>query len=275
MPTLLWELAGVEARNQGYLGLHVLTKIFIPFFLSINILLVKDPLSAVMLVVLSFILLMYTRVPLSLLKNYIVLIISVTSFIALSFMVFTKMPGQVYLDIPLFSIEAEKGTLEWRITITDTAISYTILFVARIVSMILSATLFLATVSDRDIVWGLRSLKLPFGIAIAASLFFRGIHLFVNDFFTIRDAMMSKGVDFEKTPLTKKMSLYASMLIPLISLMITRSYEVSLALESKGISPTTRSKTLYHSYNFTNRDLAFILVGLLSTLLFAGWNIWM
>lgn len=274
MPTLLWELAGVEAKNQDYLGLHVLTKMFIPFFLSIDILLVKDPVSAVVLAALSLALLIYAGVPVSLLRGYLLLIISVTSFIALSFMVFTRMPGRVYLDVPLFSIAAEKGTLEWRITVTDTAISYTVLFVARIVSMILSATLFLATVSDRDIVWGLRGLRLPFGVAIAASLFFRGIHLFVSDFFTVRDAMMSKGVDFENTPLIKRMLLYASMLIPLISLMITRSYEVSLALESRGISPTSRSRTLYHSYSFTRRDLGLVLAGLLTTILFAGWGAW-
>gem|GEM_PF-5399811 len=38
MPTVLKELVGIEAVSKWYMSLHVVTKIFIPFSISLSIL---------------------------------------------------------------------------------------------------------------------------------------------------------------------------------------------------------------------------------------------
>jgi energy-coupling factor transport system permease protein len=61
--------------------------------------------------------------------------------------------------------------------------------------------------------------------------------------------------------------LYVNALIPLVSLMINRSYEVSLALESKGISPWTKSKR-HRKLTFKRVDLAVFVLGFAQLLIF-------
>ncbi len=271
MPTILRELTGIEAASTRYMGLHVATKILIPLFLSISILFTKDPLAAISLIVISALTCKLAGIPLSAMKKYVVVIGSMTSFIALSFVLFAHLPGRVFYEATLLRIEAEKGVFEWKILVTDTALSYAATFIARIFAMVLTAILLLGTVTDRDFVWGLRSVGLPFGACVAASLFFRGIQLFVSDFMTIREAMSARGVDFERTSLARRFLLYANALIPLLSLMITRSYEMSLALEARGIAPSTRAKAVYHRFAFRRRDLGITLTYLAVMMAFILW----
>ncbi len=84
--------------------------------------------------------------------------------------------------------------------------------------------------------------------------------------------MSARGVDFERTPLVKRFTLYANALIPLLSLMITRSYEVSMALESRGIAPGSRSASGYHLYRMRRSDYAAVAAGIALTLAFAAWG---
>lgn len=267
MPTILGELTGFEAKNNVYMSLHPVIKILVPLFFSLDVLLIKNIYSALILVFLVFATLLFAGVPLRILKGFLILITSISIFIVLSFILFTNVPGNKLFEYTLLQVNAEKGTLVWRISLTDSALIKAGIFIFRILAMIFTATLFVATVSDRDIVWGLRDLHLPLGFSVAVSLFFRGISLFLEDFKVIREAMMSRGVDFEKTSLSKKFMLYVNALIPLVSLMINRSYEVSLALESKGISPWTKSKR-HRKLAFRRADLAVFVLGFAQLLIF-------
>ena len=272
MPTILGELAGVEARSKKYMELHVLAKISLPLFISLSLPFAKEPLQAFTLVIASAAACAAAGVPLSALKKYLAVIVSMSAFIVLAFSLFTYIPGRVLFEATLWRMQAEKGVFEWKIAVTDTGLRYSAAFILRIFAMILSATLLLASVTDRDLVWGLLSLRMPFGVCVAVSLFFRGIFLFVSDFHTIREAMIARGVDFERTSLAKRFMLYANALIPLLSLMITRSYEVSLSLESRGITPGSRSASGYRLYRMGLSDYAVVAAGVGLMLTFAAWG---
>ena len=263
MPTVLKELVGIEAVSKWYMSLHVVTKIFIPFSISLSILFTKDPISVIPLILIAVAYCRISGISLLLLKRYILVIGSMTSFVALTFILFSRKPGNVIFDITLLNIKAEKGIFEWRIFVTDVALSYICLFTLRIFVMIFSAILLLGTLTDRDLVWGLRSIGLPLGFAIAASLFFRGVQFFISDFYTVREAMMARGVDFSRISLIKKFFLYINALIPLLSLMITRSYEVSMALEARGIAPGTKSRSIYHRPKMRRADYALLALNTL------------
>jgi energy-coupling factor transport system permease protein len=272
MPTILGELAGVEARSKRYMELHVLAKIALPLSISLSLPLAREPLQALALVAVSAAACAAAGVPLSVLRKYLLVIVSMSAFIVLAFSLFTYIPGRVLYEVTLWRVQAEKGVFEWKIAVTDAGLRYSTAFILRIFAMILSATLLLASVTDRDLVWGLLSLKTPFGVCVATSLFFRGVHLFVSDFHTVREAMMARGVDFERTSLAKRFTLYANALIPLLSLMITRSYEVSLALESRGITPGSRSASGYHVYRMRRSDYLIVLAGVGLMTAFAAWG---
>ncbi|MEM1508405.1 MAG: energy-coupling factor transporter transmembrane component T [Thermofilaceae archaeon] len=271
MPTILGELAGVESKSFWYMNLHVISKFSLPFSISVAILFVKDPLSALSIVLIAAASCFAAGISLSTLNRYIAVIVSMSAFIVLTFSLFTYIPGRPLYEAVLWSVHAEKGVFEWKIRITDSGLMYATVFVLRIFAMVLSATLLLATLTDRDLVWGLRSLKLPLGACVAASLFFRGIQMFVSDFYTVREAMMARGIEFAKTPLAKRFLLYVNALIPLLSLMITRSFEVSLALESRGIAPSSRASSTYHEYFLKHKDYLVIVVSVLLSIVYAVW----
>ncbi|ABL78503.1 energy-coupling factor transporter transmembrane component T family protein [Thermofilum pendens] len=270
MPTILGELTGFEAESKLYMGLSPLVKIVVPLSFSLDVLLVKDVPSAAALTLAVFLVVLAVKVPLRVVKGFLVLIASLSAFIVLSLTLFTSLPGRVLFEYTLLSVKAEKGVLAWRIVVTDEALSRSFFFVLRILAMILTATLFVATVSDRDVVRALRGLRLPLGVAVAASLFFRGISMFLDDFRVIREAMMARGVDFEKTSLYRRFFLYVNALIPLISLMVSRSYEVSLALESKGLSPLSGPRGGY-AFALTRADRLVLGLAALQFALLAAW----
>ncbi|MCC6059651.1 MAG: energy-coupling factor transporter transmembrane protein EcfT [Thermofilum sp.] len=271
MPTLLEEFVGVRVGGSPYLRLHSVTRIIVPFLLSLNVLFAKDLLSVAALCTLSFAVLLLSGVPLRVVRGYLALIASVTIFIALAFMLFTKVPGRVLWELQLLRVQAERGVWEWSIVVTDASLLRTLYFSLRILSMIFIATLFIATVGDRDMLWGLRRLGLPAGITVGASLFFRGIGFFLSDFAVVKEAMEARGVDFERTNLAKRFMLYVNALIPLLSLLVTRSFEISTALETRGISPGTRLSGSYHSTPLSRGDYLVLAAMCLVTLAFAGW----
>ncbi|QOJ79228.1 energy-coupling factor transporter transmembrane protein EcfT [Infirmifilum lucidum] len=275
MPTILEELAGAPVRPTVYSKVNGTVRILVPLFLSLGVLFVKDIPSTLLLILVSLFFVAVAGVPLRFLKSYLLLVISLSAFIVLSFVLFTQVPGNVLFSATLLSLKAERGLWEWKLVVTDAALTKAGFFIARILAMILVATIFVATVSDRDIVWGLRRLGLPAGLAVSASLFFRGLSFFVSDFFTVREAMMARGVDFEKTGLAKRFLLYANALIPLLSLMVTRSLEISLALESRGIAPSTRFSAKYHRDRLTLLDVFFLAVAVATTVLLAWWSLWL
>ncbi len=261
--TFFRDFIGLEVRQTGYQKLHVFSKILFPLSLSFSILFIKDIFSALILILISLLLCKIAGIPLGFVKKYLLIIISLTSFIALSFMLFTSMPGNItFFEYTLIKIEAEKGIVEWKITISDASLNATTVFISRIFAMVLSAVLLLGSVSDRELIWGLRSIGVPYGACLSIALFFKGLQLFVSDFYTVRDAMIIRGVDLDKMPLTSKFKLYVNALIPLLTLLITRSYEISLALESRGISPGSRVPTRYHVLKFSLYDFLAVALSL-------------
>jgi len=267
--TFFRDFIGLEVKETKYQKLHVFSKILIPLSLSFSILFVKDVFSALILVFTSLFLCKIAGIPLGFIKKYLVIIISLTSFISLSFMLFTSMPGNVvFFEYTLVEIRAEKGVAEWKITISDASLNATMVFVSRIFAMVLSAVLLLGSVSDRELIWGLRSIGVPYGACLSIALFFKGLQLFVSDFYTVRDAMVIRGVDLDRMSLASKFKLYVNALIPLLTLLITRSYEISLALESRGISPSSKVPTRYHVPEFRLCDFAAIALSLAIAMFF-------
>lgn len=272
MPTLLEELSGVRLGASPYMSLHSVTRVSVPFLLSLSILFVRDVPSVLLVLVASALFLAAARIPLRVIRVYLLLLTSVTIFIAMAFMLFTRVPGRVIWQVEILEVQAEKGVWEWAIVVTDASLERTAFYALRIVSMILTATLFISTVSDSDILWGLRRLGLPAGFTVAAALFFRGVGFFFMDFAVVKEAMEARGVDFKRTSLARRFILYVNALIPLLSLLITRSFEISSALETRGITPSTKISRGYRLTPVRREDYLTICLVVALVVWLAWWS---
>ncbi|RLE82804.1 MAG: hypothetical protein DRJ51_00605 [Thermoprotei archaeon] len=272
--SIFHELLGIPAEWSIYRQLHPFSKIIIPLFLSISLFLVNNVLSAIFLFSYVLAIFLLTKIPLKIIKKYLLIVLSLSTFIILSIFMFTPIQeGHVLFKMTLLTLKAEKGTVSWGVLITDKALLKAFVYISRIWIMIFTAITLLGSLSDREIIWGLRSLKVPYSMALALALFFRGVGLFLKDFQIVRDSMMVRGLDVEKGSLLLKFRAYIYSLVPLIVLMIRRSQEISLALESKGISLNAKTRVLYYKMDFKKLDALFILttvVVLLVTLYFGS-----
>ena len=259
MPSsVLQNLMGISARRTALHKLHVVTRFVIAFSIGLAIVFITGPSDiylAISLLLLSIILTLLGGVPVRSLSKFLVVIVTVTVFIGFSFIFLTQIPGKTtYLEYVLMSIETAKGPFTWKILISDGTLTYLFIYCSRIIIMVFSAIFLLGTIDDREVIWGMRSVGLPYGATVVAALFFKGISLFADDFFTVRDAMAVRGVDFAKASLLKKLHLYFYSLIPIFSLMLRRSYDISLALESRGLSPTSKPPMIFHQMRFKTAD---------------------
>jgi len=263
--SVLSELIGVSIKKTRYQNLHVVTKLFAPFSISIALIYIKGIIPALLLLVISFLMNILAGIPLKTVKKYIVVLISVTIFIALSFSLFTYVPGNITLfEFTILRIKAEKGYVEWKLLVSDKSLEYIVLFSLRIITMMLVAMLLLGSVSDREIIWGLRSIRAPYALCMFIALFFRGISFFINDFLTIRDAMQVRGIEIERASLKEKFTAYVYALIPLIMLMVRRSYDMSLALEARGLKLSSKFSGKYYFMKITKLDV--LVMGMFTVL---------
>lgn len=268
--SILHEMLGIPPRDSIYLRLHPLTKISVAFLLSIALIFATNIATVILLLVAVTVFLLLAKIPLGTLQKYIVVIISISSFIILAIFLLSPSPeGNIIYKKIFVSVKAEKGTWEWGLIITDKGVEKAIIFISRILVMVLTATLLLGSLSDWEVIWGLRSLRVPYVVSLAIALFFRGIALFLKDFQVIRESMMVRGLDIEKGSLFLKFKAYIYSLTPLIVLMIRKSQEISLALETRGISLKEKTSTLYYKMSFTKNDFLVIL-STLAILIFAA-----
>lgn len=262
-------LLGVCAKPTWIHRLHVVTKLVVVMSLSISVIMVSDVFSAIALLLLSGTMLYLSRVTLGTLRKYVLVFIGILQLIALSYTLITPLPGRyVLVDVELLRVVAERGVFVWRILITDESLKYIFILGSKFLVMIFTAVLLLNIVNERELIWGLRSIKCPYVVAVALALVFRGISLFINDFFVVRDAISLRGLSLEEASLPGKLRTYFYMLIPLFVLMIRRSYEVSLALEARGLRIRPGKVSTYYRMTFTMRDLAVSMVFVLVPVLF-------
>jgi energy-coupling factor transport system permease protein len=123
--------------------------------------------------------------------------------------------------------------------------------------------LFLTT-RDRDIASVLETIKLPRTFRFVVSLIFRSIGIFFDDLATAREALMSRGVDFQKGSITEKIRRNARLGIPMILIMLRRATDIAFALDVRRFRMPNVKPTQFTKIRFSLLDL------LVLTILWAG-----
>jgi len=245
--------------------IHPITKILMVFILSITTLILPNVFDLFVLLLFDIILIKLTKIPVFS-KGFRKLIIffllaNVTIFISWCF--FSYKPGEfTFLEIDVVLIEDK---VIWHILITERTLYYASNISLRSIIMFFLMLFLFVGISDRDLIHGLRSIKVPYSACLMISMTFRGISMFQHEYSTVKEAMMTRGVEFEKVSIIKKIKNFISIFVALFVLMFKRTEEMSASIEARGIPIRSKKRTVYHYFPLKKKDflIIFLLVSLL------------
>ena len=191
------------------------------------------------------------------------------SSIFIAWCLFSQRSGTItYLETTIIIV---RDIWIWNILITDQTIYYASRILLRTLIMFFLALIFFIGTTDRDLIHGLRSIKVPFTLCLVINLIFRGIAMFENDYQIIKEAMQTRGVQFKKTSIPQKVRNFASIFIAIIVLLFKRTEEMANSIESRGIPFRSKNRTIYHYFPLKKKDFV-ILMGII---MFFGFSLYL
>lgn len=257
-------LLGTVPIHSPLYQLHPLTRFSTLLFLGVISMFLDWPLINIGILVFIFIYLAWAQVDISGLKIYLPLTVTVAIFM---FTISIAFPGHApenisfkFLGLTLFL-----QPLYW------TFASYW-----RLMAMLLGTIQYFSTNRERDTVVAIRTLKAPFVITYFFSLSLRAAGMFMEDIKIIREAERARGLDETALSLADRAKLYAMYLMPLFTLAIRRTDEISNALYARGYTPSgkmenggERSDYILSKYPFRRIDTV-LIVGMIVTFVVVG-----
>jgi energy-coupling factor transport system permease protein len=92
------------------------------------------------------------------------------------------------------------------------------------------------------------------------SLTFRGLSMFQQEYSMVKEAMMTRGVEFEKASIIQRIKNFISVFIALVVLMFKKTEDIAASIESRGIPIRTKHRTIYNTFPFKKKDFFIILI---------------
>lgn len=161
----------------------------------------------------------------------------------------------------IFTRDGESIVSLFNITlITDMGLRKGIQIVLRFLILISSA-LIVSTSNSREIIQALVMLKIPYELAFMVSVAIRFLPLLNEELTDITTAIQLRGVNLKDIPPLKRLKTYSYLLMPMISSVIIKSQELSVAMEMRAFRAYPR-RTNYKLLVFKTVDYAYILVSL-------------
>lgn len=203
------------------------------------------------LAVISISLLLISRISLGRMRWLFFLIAGMLQFIALWNILFTKKGG-----MPLFSWQLGF----WHDTVTDLDIIWALTADLGYLTMFTATMYLFLTTRDRDIASVLETIKLPRTFRFVVSLIFRSIGIFFDDLATAREALMSRGVDFQKGSILEKIRRNSRLGIPMILIMLRRATDIAFALDVRRFRMPNVKATQFTKIRFSLLDLVVLTI---------------
>ncbi len=258
-------------NDSPLVNLHPALKILALVAVNLEAWIIESPLALLTLLLALIALFRALRVPLSRVGRFLAFAAFVVQAIMFSYILGSAIPGRVVLL-----------RLPWGTYVSDMTVLYAAAMVLRFMAMLVGSTLILAVMRDVDVVYGLKSLGVPFTASFTVSLALRAASMFLEDYFKVRDAMVLRGTDFSSGSVFERARKYARLAVPLMVLGVRRMLELSYVLEVKGVG-LRRRRTYIHQFQLGWRGYvvaaALVLAPILSlvaklwlgVLTFPGW----
>ena len=243
MPTRMRRsLLGYLPVDSPIFRLHPMTRLLFLLVVSAYPMLVRMPELNVVGSIFMLALFKVSKVDLGIIKNYKMAFINLFFVIAIAYTFFGGYQPDYRVLARLGPIKICWENLRWALVVY-----------IQLIFAILIMIFFLCTMRERDIVVGLRALRVPFVLAYMAGLALRSIGL------SIREAEKARALDLAALPFTEKVKKFGMYIVPLIALAIRRSDEVSNALDSRGFKFTglksgARTDYILSKYKMTKLD---------------------
>ena len=119
------------------------------------------------------------------------------------------------------------------------------LYSLRFLAIIASTSLFFVTTSPDELEQIMKWMRVPRDVVFAFVTAVRFIPVVMLDAFQIMDAQKSRGLEFERGSLVKRVRNMVPVLIPLVVNSVIRSGELAEAMESRAYGSTPRPTSLY------------------------------
>jgi len=143
-----------------------------------------------------------------------------------------------------------------------------ILYSVRFLAIISSTSVFFVTTSPDELEQIMKWMRVPRDIVFAFVTAIRFIPVVMLDAFQIMDAQKSRGLEFEKGNIVRRVRNMVPILIPLVVNSVIRSGELAEAMESRAYGTTPKPTSLY-GMRMRWHDTAVALVSLLLVLVVA------
>lgn len=234
---------------------HPVTRLFTLLFFGMVSLFILIPEINLLLIGIVILYLLWAKVDISGMKIYLPLTVTVAIFM---FTVSTAFPGAK----PEFHSFKFLGITFYLEVVFFTFASY-----CRLMAMLMGTIQYFSTNRERDTLVGIRTLKAPFAVTYFFSLALRSAGMFLEDMRTIREAERARGLDESSMSLRDRAYLYAMYMVPLFTIAIRRTDEISNALFARGYTPLgkiegggKRSDYILKQYKIQTRDVVAITV---------------
>ncbi|MHA1689749.1 MAG: energy-coupling factor transporter transmembrane component T family protein [Promethearchaeota archaeon] len=242
---------------------HPLVKMAIVFILSISGFILTSYIDLLVLLFFNIILILILKIPVFSKQFRKVIIafffMNVSIFIAWS--LFSERPGNIiFYETTIILIE---NKWIWHVLITDITLISAGTISLRAIIMFLLMLFFFTSVSDRDLIYGLRSIKVPFALCLLINLTFRGLTMFQQEYSTVKEAMMTRGMEFKRISIPKRINNFIMIFMTLIVLMFKKTEDIANSIEARGIPFRSKNRTIYQFYPLKKKDYFNLLLLLL------------
>lgn len=217
-------LGFVPVESPVY-AIHPMVRLVLYFAMSMIPLCVQMPEVNFVLFVLLMGLFVYAKIDFRKIKLFLPMIVTVGIFIML-----------MYTFFPIVDDSRLVIGHIGKFNIYFYSIIYGLSVYFRIILLIFSSVFYFFTNRERDILIAFREFKVPFAASYFVGLTLRSAGMFIDDYRTIREAERSRGMFVEDLRFFQKIKHFAMYMIPLFTLAIRRSEEISIALYAKGTS---------------------------------------
>jgi len=220
-------------ERSPFLSLSAISKLSLVVAISVAAVSALEFYYNLSILVVSIAILIVARVPLRNLKLWFVGFVFMMVFISAMYTLLSKIPG-----------ETVYATLPWGTFVTENTPLIASAVAFRILSMVLTALVFLSTTTDADVLSALYTMRIPYTISFMISLALRSLTMFSEDWKTILDAYWSKGVDINKGNIIRRLRNYIRVTIPLMILTLNKVRDIDFAAESRGFRLGIRNRTV-------------------------------
>ncbi|NLM51581.1 MAG: energy-coupling factor transporter transmembrane protein EcfT [Firmicutes bacterium] len=110
--------------------------------------------------------------------------------------------------------------------------------------IIISSAAIMTTAKPREIIQGLVQCKIPYELAFMVTIAIRFLPILRDEVNDILTAIQLRGVNLKQIPLMKRLKTYAYLIMPMITSVLLKAQELSVAMEMRAFRAYPRRTSL-------------------------------